>query len=76
MSGSEEDLRMFSSLTFRLSRCRAAADPSGTEFAFAFQQNWLWMERFITIDSLTIKTLLGALAGVFVICVIFLDLVR
>mmetsp|Transcript_20227 Transcript_20227/g.42150 ORF Transcript_20227/g.42150 Transcript_20227/m.42150 type:complete len:586 (+) Transcript_20227:673-2430(+) len=53
---------------------REAADPSGSGFALAFNQNFLWMERFITIDSLTVNTLLGALAGVFVICLFFLGL--
>ncbi|GMH91249.1 hypothetical protein TrVE_jg6783 [Triparma verrucosa] len=51
----------------------ATISGGGEDFAFAFNQNWLWMERYITIDTLTVNTLMGALVGVFVVCVLFLD---
>ncbi|GMI35690.1 hypothetical protein TeGR_g6422 [Tetraparma gracilis] len=49
----------------------AAAGDDG--FAFAFNHNYLWMERYRTIDKLTLTTLLSAMAGVFVVSVLFLD---
>ena len=43
-------------------------------FAFAFNPNYLWMERYRTIDKLTLTTMVGAMIGVYVISLLFLDL--
>jgi predicted RND superfamily exporter protein len=49
----------------------AAAKDDG--FAFAFNANYLWMERYRTIDKLTLTTMVGAIFGVLVIALFFLD---
>jgi len=42
--------------------------------AFAFNYNFLWLERYRIIDKLTLSSLLGCMIGVYVISCLFLDI--
>ncbi|GMI07254.1 hypothetical protein TrRE_jg6005, partial [Triparma retinervis] len=52
-----------------MDRAREAAGDG----AFAFNANYLWMERYRIIDKITISSLLGCMIGVFTISCLFLD---
>jgi len=49
-----------------------ARDAAGAN-AFAFNANYLWMERYRIIDRLTLTSLIGCMIGVYGISVLFLD---
>lgn len=53
-----------------MDKARAAAGDD----AFAFNANYLWMERYRIIDKITMTSLLGCMLGVFTISCLFLDL--